>query len=78
MIREFRGRLPGVAKTNAATSRQALYRGYELEQKALRVGWQVIITKNGAFVRNGSIAKLPDEAMVEAHAYIDSLLSAGA
>jgi hypothetical protein len=77
MIREFRGRLPGIAETNAATGRQAIYRGYELEQKALRVGWQIIITKNGAFVRNGSIAKLPDDAMVEAHAYIDSLLAAG-
>ena len=78
MIREFKGHLPDIAKTNAATSRQAIYRGYELEQKDLRVGWQIIITKNGAFVRNGSIVKLPDDAIVEAHAYIDSLLAAGA
>ena len=75
MIRDFGARSPRFASASAATRRPAVYRGYELEQKSLRVGWQIIITKNGAFVRNGSITGLPDEARAEAHAYIDSLLA---
>jgi hypothetical protein len=51
-----------------------LYRGYQLEQKTLIVGCQVIITKNDAFVRNGSILKDMTDAMAEAHAYIDKLM----
>jgi hypothetical protein len=31
------------------------YRGYDLEKKALMVGWQITITKDGTFVRNGSV-----------------------
>lgn len=54
------------------------YRGYELEQKTLIVGCQVIITKNDAFVRNGSILKDMKDAMAEAHAYIDSLMGPAA
>ncbi|HEU0095117.1 MAG TPA: hypothetical protein VFQ52_01585 [Rhizomicrobium sp.] len=50
------------------------YRGYELEQKTLIVGCQVIITKNDAFVRNGSILKEMKDAIAEAQAYIDSLM----
>jgi hypothetical protein len=75
MMREFKGHLP---RPVIAPKRPAVYRGYELEQKALLVGWQIIILKNGGFVRNGSIMKNPDEARVEAHAYIDGLLTAGA
>ena len=33
------------------------YRGYELEQKTLMVGWQITITRDGKFVRNGNVAK---------------------
>ena len=31
------------------------YRGYDLEQKTLMVGWQITITKDGKFVHNGSV-----------------------
>ncbi len=31
------------------------YRGYDLEQKTLMVGWQIVITKDGKFVRNGTV-----------------------
>jgi hypothetical protein len=50
------------------------YRGYDLEQKTLIVGCQVIVTKNGSFVRNGSILKEMKDAMAEAQAYVDSLM----
>ena len=50
-----------------------LYRGYELEQKTLMVGWQVTITKDGKFVQNGSVTSKLDTAMDDAHRYIDSL-----
>ena len=75
MTREFKGRLPRAVN---APKGPAIYRGYELEQKALLVGWQIIILKNGGFVRNGSIMKDPDDARVEAHHYIDGLLATGA
>jgi hypothetical protein len=75
MTREFKGRLP---RAVIARKEPAIYRGYELEQKALLVGWQIVILKNGGFVRNGSIMKDPDDARVEAHAYVDSLLAADA
>ena len=75
MTREFKGRLPRAVN---ARKEPAIYRGYELEQKALLVGWQIVILKNGGFVRNGSIMKDPDDARVEAHDYIDGLLAAGA
>ncbi len=75
MMREFKGHLPRPA---IVSKKPAAYRGYELEQKALLVGWQIIVLKNGGFVRNGSIMKNPDDARVEAHAYIDGLLATGA
>ena len=31
------------------------YRGYDLEQKTLMVGWQITITKDGNFVHNGNV-----------------------
>jgi len=49
------------------------YRGYELEQKTLMVGWQVTITKDGKFVQNGSVTSRLDTAIDDAHAYIDGL-----
>jgi hypothetical protein len=51
------------------------YRGYELEQKPLMVGWQITITKNGSFIRNSSIVKELSIAMDEAHAYIDDRIA---
>jgi hypothetical protein len=51
-----------------------IYRGYDLEQKELLVGWQIIITKYGAFVRNGNILKDLETAIKEAHVYVDDLL----
>ena len=50
------------------------YRGYELEQKTLMVGWQITITKDGTFVRNGSVTSKLATAMDDAHEYIDGLL----
>jgi hypothetical protein len=50
------------------------YRGYELEKKHLMVGWQVIVTKGGAFVKNGAIEKDLESAIAEAHAYVDGLV----
>ena len=52
-----------------------LYRGYDLEQKTLMVGWQVTITKDGTFVRNGSVTSRLETAMDDAHAYIDGLFA---
>jgi len=52
-----------------------IYRGYELEQKTLLVGWQITITKDGKFVRNGSVTSRLDTAMDDAHAYIDGLFA---
>ena len=53
-----------------------IYRGYELEQKQLMVGWQITITKDNRFVRHGSVVKDLSVAMDEAHELIDNLLSA--
>jgi hypothetical protein len=50
------------------------YRGYDLEKKPLMVGWQITITKDGTFVRNGSVFRESSETIVEAQALIDSLL----
>ena len=52
------------------------YRGYHLEVKSMSVGWQVIITENGAYVSNGSIKASLPIAIDEAHAAIDSRLNA--
>lgn len=55
-----------------------MYRGYELEQKPLMVGWQVAIRKEDAFVRNGSICNELDLALDEARKYVDALVAADA
>jgi hypothetical protein len=52
------------------------YRGYQLEVKSLSVGWQVIITKDGAYVSNGNIKSDMKVALDEAHAIIDGLAEA--
>ena len=50
------------------------YRSYDLEKKTLMVGSQVTITKDGTFIRNGSIFKQMGEAVAEAQAIVDGLL----
>jgi len=47
------------------------YRGYDLEQKTLMVGWQVTITKDGNFVHNGTVANSLDSALAEAENFVD-------
>lgn len=54
---------------------QTSYRGYDLEQKELLVGWQITITKDGKFVRNSSVAKLLITADAEARKFVDSVLT---
>ena len=51
------------------------YRGYDLEQKTLMVGWQITITKEGTFVRNGSVAKSLSSAIDDAEKYIDGVIT---
>jgi hypothetical protein len=51
------------------------YRGYDLEQKTLMVGWQITITKEGKFVRNGSVTKSLTSAIDDAEKYIDGVIT---
>jgi hypothetical protein len=51
-----------------------IYRGYELEQKTLMVGWQISITKDDRFVWHGNVASKLDLAMSEAQKFVDDLL----
>jgi hypothetical protein len=53
------------------------YRGYELEQKTLMVGWQITITKDGKFVRNGGVAQQLTTAMDEAQKFVDGVIAEG-
>ena len=53
-----------------------IYRGYELEEKTMAVGYQVVVMKDGNFVRNSSVVKDQKSALAEAHAYVDSLIDA--
>jgi hypothetical protein len=53
------------------------YRGYDLEQKTLMVGWQITITRDGKFVRNGTVTKNLTAAMNEAEKFIDLALAEG-
>lgn len=50
------------------------YRGYDLEEKTLMVGWQITITKDGTFVRNGTVAKQLVIAMDEAQRIVDGII----
>jgi len=50
-----------------------IYRGYELEQKPLMVGWQVTIRKQDTFVRNGGVCRELDMALSEARSFVDAL-----
>ena len=51
------------------------YRGYDMEQKTLMVGWQITITKDGKFVHNGSVTKNLTSAVDEAEKYIDRAIA---
>jgi hypothetical protein len=51
------------------------YRNYDLEQKTLMVGWQITITKDGKFVRNGCVSKKLDTAIDDAHKIVDALIA---
>jgi hypothetical protein len=53
-----------------------IYRGYELEQKTLMVGWQVTITKDGRFARNSIVAQKLETAVDDAHRIVDGLIAA--
>ena len=69
-------RRSGMANYNRRYRRiRVIYRGYELEQKTLMVGWQITITKDGIFVRNGSVTSKLATAMDDAHEFIDGLLA---
>ncbi len=52
-----------------------MYRGYELEEKTLMVGWQITITKDGKFVRNGSVVQQLTAALDEARSLVDGIIS---
>ena len=49
------------------------YGGHQLEIKSLPLGWQVIVTKNGAYVSNGHIEEDLATALEEAHSFIDKI-----
>jgi hypothetical protein len=51
------------------------YRGYDLEQKTLMVGWQITITKDGKFVHNGSVTKSLTSAVAEAEKFVDRVIA---
>jgi hypothetical protein len=51
------------------------YRGYDLEQKTLMVGWQITITKDGKFIHNGGVAKSLPAAVDEAEKFVDRVIA---
>jgi hypothetical protein len=51
------------------------YRGYDLEQKTLMVGWQITITRDGKFVRNGNVTRDLGVAVEEAEKFVDRILA---
>lgn len=52
-----------------------IYRGYDLEQKTLMVGWQITITREGKFVRNGTVTTNLVSAVNEAERFVDRALA---
>jgi hypothetical protein len=52
-----------------------IYRGYDLEQKTLMVGWQIAITKDDKFIRNGTVTTNLAAAMNEAEKFVDRVLA---
>lgn len=51
------------------------YRGYDLEQKTLMVGWQIAITRDGKFVCNGTVTTNLAAAVNEAEKFVDRNLA---
>ena len=51
------------------------YRGYDLEQKTLMVGWQITITKDDKFVHNGNVTKSLSSAVDEAEKFVDRVIA---
>jgi hypothetical protein len=51
------------------------YRGYDLEQKTLMVGWQIAITKDNKFIRNGTVTTDLAAAVSEAEKFVDRVLA---
>jgi len=51
------------------------YRGYDLEQKTLMVGWQITITKDDKFIHNGSVTKSLASAVDEAERFVDRAIA---
>jgi hypothetical protein len=51
------------------------YRGYDLEQKTLMVGWQITITRDGKFIRNGTVTKELRAALDEAEKFVDRAIA---
>ena len=51
------------------------YRGYDLEQKTLMVGWQITITKDGRFVYNGNVTTSASAALEEAKKFVDRAIT---
>jgi ABC-type proline/glycine betaine transport system ATPase subunit len=52
-----------------------LYRGYDLEQKTLMIGWQIAITRDGKFVRNGTVTDDMIAAVDEAEKIVDRAIA---
>ena len=61
--------------TEATPEDAMIYRGYDLEEKTLMVGWQITITKDGKFVRNGTVSKQLVTAMDEAQKFVDGIIT---
>jgi hypothetical protein len=71
------GTLSGTVEgTSRVNENPTMYRGYELEQKSLLVGWQVMILKENMFVRNSSICNKLSIALDEAHDIVDNHIAA--
>ena len=51
------------------------YRGCDLEGKTLMVGWQITITKDSKFVRDGTVSKRLVTAMDEAQKIVDCIIA---
>ena len=49
------------------------YKGHQLEQKELMVGWQITIMKHDRVIRHSGMMLELKAALLDAHAYIDSL-----
>lgn len=63
-----------VLMSAASPPRYALqtYNGHQLEIKSLAIGWQVIITRDGAYVSNGNVEGSLPTALEEARKSIDA------